>query len=188
MSSPHTPSRDRDGFPRGFAWAKIAIEESHRPRKVVVALFRLRDGRHCVVNVSHADKGMALGKRWIVLRRIYQTGQFLDRRQTPPHTSTDDLGRTLVHSLIPRLRCWVWTWVYEGNTLRAGLSHMHGLRRAYAQHRYVELRGWKAPAAGGPNSKALTPEQRELDREARLTISHEFGHEREQITAAYLAK
>ena len=56
---------------------------------------------------------------------------------------------------------------------------MHGLRHAYAQNRYEELTGWKAPAAGGPDSKSLTPEQRELDREARLTISRELGHERE---------
>ena len=78
--------------------------------------------------------------------------------------------------------------VYEGNTLRAGLSQMHGLRHAYAQNRYEELTGWKAPAAGGPDSKSLTREQRELDREARLTISRELGHEREAVTAAYLGR
>ena len=89
-------------------------------------------------------------------------------------------------SLIPSNRNYVQQLrVYEGNTLRAGLSQMHGLRHAYAQNRYEELTGWKAPAAGGPQSKALTPEQRETDREARLTISRELGHERASITAAY---
>jgi len=78
--------------------------------------------------------------------------------------------------------------VYEGNTLRVGLSNMHGLRHAYAQHRYEELTGWKAPAAGGPGSKNMTPEQREIDREARLNISRELGHEREAVTAAYLGR
>jgi len=92
-------------------------------------------------------------------------------------------------SLIPSNRNYVQQLrVYEGNTLRAGLSQMHGLRHAYAQQRYEELTGWKAPAAGGPQSKALNPEQRETDREARLTISRELGHEREQITAAYLGR
>lgn len=92
-------------------------------------------------------------------------------------------------SLIPSNRNYVHQLrVYEGNTLRAGLSHMHGLRHAYAQNRYEELTGWKCPAAGGPESKALTPEQRELDREARLTISRELGHEREAVTAAYLSR
>jgi hypothetical protein len=55
---------------------------------------------------------------------------------------------------------------------------MHGLRHAYAQNRYEELTGWKCPAAGGPETKALTPEQHELDHGARLTISRELGHER----------
>ena len=92
-------------------------------------------------------------------------------------------------SLIPSNRNYVQQLrIYEGNTLRAGLSHMHGLRHAYAQQRYQELTGWKALAAGGPDSKSLTPERRELDQAARLTISRELGHHREQITAAYLGR
>ncbi|MCU7893059.1 MAG: integrase [Candidatus Thiodiazotropha sp. (ex Ustalcina ferruginea)] len=78
--------------------------------------------------------------------------------------------------------------VYEGNTLRAGLSRMHGLRHAYAQNRYEELTGCKSPAVGGPETKALTPEQREVDRQARLTISKELGHERVAVAAAYLGR
>ena len=65
---------------------------------------------------------------------------------------------------------------------------MHGLRHAYAQNRYEELTGWKCPATGGSNRQSLAPEQRELDHEARLTISQELGHEREQVTAAYLGR
>jgi integrase len=89
-------------------------------------------------------------------------------------------------SLIPSHRNYVQQLrIYEGNTLRAGLSNMHGLRHAYAQSRSEELTGWKAPAAGGPNAKTLTAEQCEADRQARLTISRELGHERASITAAY---
>jgi hypothetical protein len=78
--------------------------------------------------------------------------------------------------------------VYEGNTRRAGLHQMHGLRHAYAQARYEELTGWPCPAAGGPLARELKIEQRERDREARLTISRELGHEREQVTTAYLGR
>ena len=43
-------------------------------------------------------------------------------------------------SLIPSNRNYVQQLrIYEGNTLRAGLSQMHGLRHAYAQNRYEEL-------------------------------------------------
>jgi hypothetical protein len=70
----------------------------------------------------------------------------------------------------------------------AGIHHVHGHRHAYAQARYQELTGWKAPAAGGPCSKLFTAEQKEIDREARLTVSRELGHEREQVTAVYLGR
>ena len=66
----------------------------------------------------------------------------------------------------------------------------NGLRHAYAQTRYEKLTGWKAPAAGGPTSLALSPspEQKAVDREVRLIISRELGHEREQVTSIYLSR
>ena len=92
-------------------------------------------------------------------------------------------------SLIPSSRKYVHQLrIYEGHTLRAGLSKMHGLRHAYAQRRYEELTGWKAPAAGGPPSKSLTLEKRDQDHQARIIVSRELGHEREQITAVYLGR
>ena len=60
---------------------------------------------------------------------------------------------------------------------------MHGLRHAYAQARYEELTGWECPATRGPDSKSLSLEQRELDREVRLIISQELGHEQEQAAS-----
>jgi len=92
-------------------------------------------------------------------------------------------------SLIPSSRNYRQQMrIYEGNTCRARLSKMHGLRHAYAQNRYEELTGWKAPAAGGPESKSLTQEQREQDREVRLIISRELGHEREAVVGVYLGR
>ena len=49
---------------------------------------------------------------------------------------------------------------FKAQTARAGIDHVHGMRHAYAQTRYEELTGWKAPAAGGPSSKQLSPEQK----------------------------
>lgn len=70
----------------------------------------------------------------------------------------------------------------------AGLNKLHGLRHAYAQERFEELTGRLPPALGGKTSAALTPEEKAQDREARLTISRELGHEREQVTAVYLGR
>ena len=78
--------------------------------------------------------------------------------------------------------------IYERQTANAGFSKMHGLRHTYAQNRYLELIGWESPARGGPNHTQLTPEQKAIDRQVRLAISKELGHEREQITAVYLGR
>ena len=92
-------------------------------------------------------------------------------------------------ALIPSDRNYVQQLrAYERQTANAGLSKLHGLRHAYAQARYEELTGWKAPAAGGPIARMLSPGQKVMDRQARRTISQELGHIREQISSAYLGK
>jgi integrase len=147
--------------------------------------FGLRREEAIKFQPSFADRGDHL-----VLKASWTKGG--RERTIPIHTEAqrDVLNRARrlagLGSLIPSNRNYVQQLrVYEGNTLRAGLSQMHGLRHAYAQHRYEELTGWRAPAAGGPKAKTLTPEQRKTDRQARLTISRELGHERASITAAY---
>lgn len=77
-----------------------------------------------------------------------------------------------------------YIWAVE----KAGMSKLHGLRHQYAQQRYHQLTGWLAPAAGGPVSAQLTPQQRAVDRAARLRVSAELGHNREEITAVYLGR
>jgi site-specific recombinase XerD len=92
-------------------------------------------------------------------------------------------------SLIPSDRTYIQHLkVYERELKNAGISKAHGLRHAYAQERYKELTGWAAPHAGGPKSAELTAEQRKIDQAARMTISEELGHGREEITAVYLGR
>jgi integrase len=111
--------------------------------------------------------------------------------RTPEQREVLDRARKLAGkgSLIPSARNYVQQLrIYEGHTIRAGLSKMHGLRHTYAQQRYEELTGWKSTAAGGPTCKSMTQIQRNLDREVRLIISRELGHERIQIVSVYLGK
>ena len=77
---------------------------------------------------------------------------------------------------------------FEAQCNKAGIHHVHGLRHLYAQERYRELTGWECPANGGPKSKQLTPEQKLIDHEARMTITHELGHGREQVTVIYIGR
>ncbi len=136
----------------------------------------------------YADRGDTL-----VLKPSWTKGSKERAIPVRTHAQRDVLIR--VHrlagrgSLIPSHRSYVQQkHVYEKQTIRAGLSHLHGLRHEYAQSRYRELTGWKAPAAGGPKSAELTGDRKRLDQNARLTISRELGHEREQITAVYLGR
>ena len=135
---------------------------------------------------NYADQGDHL-----VLKRSWTKGG--KARTLPIRTRNQrevlDRAHRLVGkgSLIPSSRNYVQQLrIYEGHTNRAGLSKMHGLRHAYAQQRYKELTGWQSPAAGGPSSKSLTPDQREKDHHARLAVSRELGHERRQIVSVYL--
>lgn len=92
-------------------------------------------------------------------------------------------------SMIPSERSYIdQVRLYERQTAASGLHKLHGLRHAYAQQRYRELTGWEAPAAGGKVSTELTPEEKAVDREARLTISRELGHVREAVSAVYLGR
>ena len=92
-------------------------------------------------------------------------------------------------SLIPADRSYVQQLRrFEYQCDRAGIHRVHGHRHQYAQERYRELTGWSAPAVGGPRSRELTREQKTVDREARLTISRELGHERAQVTGIYLSR
>jgi len=92
-------------------------------------------------------------------------------------------------SLIPsHLRYVEQLRIFERATSRAGLGNTHGLRHHYAQERYAELTGWECPLNEGPNPQTFSPEQQEVDREARKIVSQELGHERIQITNIYLGK
>ena len=77
--------------------------------------------------------------------------------------------------------------IYEGQTREAGLYRMHGLRHHYAQTRYEEITGWKAPAAGGPPRRLLTGARRRIDTAARREIAEELGHGRASIVAVYIS-
>ena len=77
---------------------------------------------------------------------------------------------------------------FEAQCAKVGIHKVHGLRHHYAQDRYRELTGWECPANCGPKSKELTPTQKEIDREARMTITQELGHGRLQVVSQYVGK
>jgi site-specific recombinase XerD len=92
-------------------------------------------------------------------------------------------------SMIPADKNYAqWLNTYENQTKRADMHVLHGLRHSYAQERFEAVAGFKSPLAGGPGRDQLTPEQKERDFEARMVVSNELGHNREEVTAVYLGR
>jgi site-specific recombinase XerD len=97
------------------------------------------------------------------------------------------LAMTFGNSLIPKDKNYIkQCHVYDKQVSRAGLKRMHGLRHAYAQQRYKELAGWEAPINGGPKTRELTSEQKQIDLEARTILTESLGHSRLSILRSYL--
>ena len=172
--SPHDLDKVRD------ARVRMSLELQHA--------FGLRREEAIKFMPAYADRGAH-----IVLKESWTKGG--KAREIPVRTGAQravlDRAQRLAGtgSLIPSAKNYRQQLrIYEAETARAGLSKLHGLRHAYAQARYEALTGWKAPAAGGPTSTSLSRDQRTVDREARLLISRELGHEREQITAVYCGR
>jgi hypothetical protein len=76
----------------------------------------------------------------------------------------------------------------ERTTWAAGIRNMHGHRHWYAQWRYQALTGTSCPAAGGKTYEQMSALERAADYRARLSISRELGHNRVEITDAYLGR
>lgn len=75
---------------------------------------------------------------------------------------------------------------FEYQTLKAGMTNLHGLRHNYAQYRYKQITGVACPKAGGKPQSAMTAAELQADKDARLTIAEELGHSRIDVTKAYL--
>lgn len=75
---------------------------------------------------------------------------------------------------------------FEHAALAAGIANMHKHRHWYACWRYRTLGGVQAPAEGGPTHDQMTPAERARLDAVRLQVSRELGHNRIDVTDAYL--
>jgi site-specific recombinase XerC len=150
--------------------------------------FGLRLEESLKTRLALADKGnvLALNASWckggrarVIPIRTAEQRQLLDEAK-------QFAGKG---SLIPKEMTYVkQLHRFKAQCMAAGIQHVHGHRHHYAQRRYQELTGIVCPAQGGPTWKQLSREEKQIDREARLTISAELGHSRIAIVAVYLGK
>jgi integrase len=152
--------------------------------------FGLRREESIKIKPHQADRGdrLVLQSSWCKGGRA---------REIPLRTEAQravlDRAKALVRfegaSLIPRGKTYAQQMGrYTTQTRYAGLSKMHGLRHAYAETRFLELAGFAAPVAGGPTWREMTPQQKEAAYDARVIVSEELGHAREEIVSNYLGR
>ena len=152
------------------------------------AVFGLRREEAIKFMPSYADQGDHIvlkaswckgGKERIIPIKTSEQRKILDKsHKVAGKTSLIPIGIKYIQQLKR----------YEKQTSLAGFSKMHGLRHKYAQDRYKVLTSLDCPIQGGKAKKEMTDQEKEIDHEARLIISKELGHEREQVTAIYLGR
>lgn len=139
------------------------------------------------VNAFKADKGTHLEMQgsWCKNGRPRDIPITTPEQRSLVNELKDKYGN---NSLIPPDKSYKQQMnTYKNAVPKAGLDGTgHGLRHNYAQLRYKELTGKESPVCGGKHQKDMTKEERIIDREARLTISEEMGHGREQIISTYI--
>lgn len=165
--------------------ATIAIERNLGLRAREAALMNckvaLREAeKHGYVNVTEGTKG---GR-----------GNHIDRHV--PVTKPEQLEALRqaaavqgnARNLIEPGKTWISHYEhnrYVLNQYQGEIDKQHDLRAAYACQRYEELTGCKAPVC----REAEDPKPgREADRNARMTISKELGHNRIDVTNSYLGR
>jgi len=150
------------------------------------AAFGLRIEEALKFSPRLADKGdkIALKPSWT------KGGRY---REIPVHSERHRALLNEVHelagdgSLIPDDKSYIeHRKAFEYQTLKAGMTNLHGLRHNYAQYRYKQLTGKTCPKAGGKPAKEFTAAEKQADKDARLTIAEELGHSRIDVTKAYL--
>lgn len=173
-----------NGFTRSAAIVVLARSTGMRLRECILAdLPRLtREAHNNRINVQDGCKGGrsgAFAPRWISVTD--ETLYALDyARQVSPAGSQNLLRSN--ETYIQFLR-------REVNPSRPimklyGVKGPHELRAAYACERYRELTGTPAPVF--PRPEMTDSPDREAVRAARQIISRELGHERVEVTNAYL--
>lgn len=174
-------------LPRVAAIIMLARAAGMRLREAILAdlprLKReaLRLGEINIQDGCKGGRGGAFAPRWVpATDKVLSAIEFASSASPPG--SRNLLSPT--ESYVEFLRVTVNA---SRNTLKAhGLPRFHDLRAAYACSRYQELAGIPAPVCVSDDESSVLP--RSCNREARQIVSRELGHERLEVTNAYLGK
>ena len=132
------------------------------------------------INIQDGTKGGRSGAsapRWIIAtEQVKAALQFA--REASPAGSRNLLYRAESYAVLLQQAVLTAREILH----RHGLKGFHELRAAYACERYEQLTGHAAPVNGG-HCYRIAPD---LDRQVRLQISLELGHNRIDVVSAYI--
>lgn len=151
--------------------------------------FGLRREESIKFQPSYADKGdhIELKASWCKGGRAREIPITNEKQREVLNNVRDFCRENGSKSLVPPEKTYRQQLAtYEKQCSRSELYKNHGLRHQYAQDRYKEITGLECPKRGGKVAREMNEQERMLDRLARLTVSNELGHNREDVTNNYL--
>lgn len=135
--------------------------------------------RHGAINILEGTKGGRDAPRWVIV------GAAQRQALTNALAARPENSRNLIapHESYAQLAVSRSSEVAQGREIlqRHGLPDYHDSRAAYACQRYAEITEHPAPAVAGQRQAP-----RDLDRQARITISEELGHGRIDVLVSYV--
>lgn len=145
---------------------------------------RLEESLKFRVEVADKQTYIVLHPSWCKGKRTRMIPVAHDRQRD----LLDELHRVCGDgSLIPTGTSYIaFRKQFEHAALAAGITNMHKHRHWFAGWRYRTLAGVMSPAEGGPTHDQVTPEERARLDAVRLQVSQELGHNRIDVTDAYL--
>ena len=183
--------KEKTTFKGHRAEATDADKRAALPERMQLAIrlqmafgLRLEESLKFRVAVADHQTYISLAPTWCKGKRSRMVPVSHDRQRD----LLDDLHRVCGDgSVIPTGTSYItFRKEFEHAALAAGITNMHKHRHWHACWRYRTLSGVQAPAEGGPTHDQLTPAERTRLDEVRLQVSRELGHNRIDVTDAYL--
>ena len=145
---------------------------------------RLEESLKFRVNVADQKTYIAMQPTWCKGKRFRVIPVSHERQRE----LLDDVHRVCGDgSLIPAGTSYItYRKQFENAALSAGITNMHKHRHWFACWRYRSLSGVQPPAEGGPTHDQLDAVARARLDTIRLQVSQELGHNRIDVTDAYL--
>lgn len=170
------------GLPRAAAALELAREFGVRREEAVKAdldRWSREAARHGAINILEGTKGGRDAPRWITVGEA-QRQALANAIAARPDGSPNLIAP---HERYAQLAISRGGEIAQGRVIlqQHGLPGYHDARAAYGCERYEQLTGCPAPAVAGYRQAP-----RDLDRQARASISAELGHGRLDVLTSYV--